>query len=254
MFSRMLTFASMFLITTIGFSAVAAAACSNSSISGIYGFSTSGTNSDGLPEAVVGQFTATPGTTSGSLSGMETASVNGTTGVVSFSGTYQVSGNCTGQVTVKVSGAKKLGHLRLVIVSGGAEIDFVDTDPGQTSLGYALAQGNATCTDLGVKANYGFQDTGLVVGSGPIALTGRLTLDGNGGAKGSQSGTQAGAVVTNVPLSGSYSVNSDCTGSATLTPQGGVATNFNFVLVNGGKTVLAIDTDATTVITGTLKR
>ena len=254
MFSRTLAFASMLLITVIGSSAVAAAACSNSSISGVYGFSTSGTDGDGLSQAVVGQFTATPGSPSGSLSGTETVSTNGTIGAVSFSGTYQVSGNCTGQVTVKVSGSKNAAHLRLVIVSGGAEIDFVNTDPGQTGLGYALAQGNVICTDLGVKANYGFQDTGLVVGSGAIALTGRLTFDGNGAAKGSESGTQAGVAVTNVPLSGSYSINSDCTGSAIVTPQGGVATNFNFVVVNGGKTLLAIDTDATTVITGTLKR
>jgi hypothetical protein len=254
MFSRMLAFASMFLITTIGLSTVAAAACSNSSISGIYGFSTSGVNGDGLPEAVVGQFTATPGTPSGVLSGTETVSSDGTIGTVSFAGTYQVSGNCTGQVTVKVSGSKNAAHLRLVIVSGGAEIDFVNTDPGQAGAGYALAQGNATCTDLGVKANYGFQDTGLVVGSGAIALTGRLTFDGKGGAAGSESGTQAGAVVTNVPLSGSYSINSDCIGSATVTPQGGVAIDFSFVVANGGKTLLAIDTDATTVITGTLKR
>ena len=252
MFSRMIRIASLLLATTMMFGTVAAA-CSNSSVTGTYGFVASGTNSKNRPSATVGQFTATPGTPQGTLAGTETISVNGTLSTFAITGTYQVAVNCIGLSTINIAGLKPL-HFRFVVVSGGNEIDSVETDANQIVTGYALAQGSATCTNQGVGTNYGFQNGGPVVGFGNIGFTGRLVFDGNGGATGTESGSEAGAIVTGVPLSGTYSINADCTGNGTITPEGGVATNFNFVVVNGGKTLLAIETDPMTVVTGTLKR
>lgn len=46
-----------------------------------------------------------------------------------FQGTYTVSPNCTGSLTVD-AGSSGIIHRDLVIVDGGNEVEFVSTDPG----------------------------------------------------------------------------------------------------------------------------
>jgi len=49
-------------------------------------------------------------------------------------------------------------------------------------------------------------------------------------------------------------VGTDCRGTATITPKGQSPLNFSFVVVDGGKEMLAIETDANTIVSGTLQR
>jgi hypothetical protein len=69
-------------------------------------------------------------------------------------------------------------------------------------------------------------------------------------------GSENGTILTftQEPVTGSYSISANCTGTATITPKGQSAMNFSLVVVNGGKELLAIETDADTVVTGTLQR
>jgi len=69
-------------------------------------------------------------------------------------------------------------------------------------------------------------------------------------------GSENGTILTftKESVTGSYSVSANCTGTATITPEGQSALNFSFVVVNGGKELLAIETDADTVVTATLQR
>jgi hypothetical protein len=53
---------------------------------------------------------------------------------VTFTGTYTVKANCTGNLTIN-AGAHGIVHRDLVIVSGGSEVDFVSTDPGSVIAG-----------------------------------------------------------------------------------------------------------------------
>lgn len=54
------------------------------------------------------------------------------------------------------------------------------------------------------------------------------------------------------PITGSYSVDANCKGTLTITPKGESELNSSFVIVDCGKEMLAIETDADTVVSGTL--
>jgi hypothetical protein len=96
--------------------------------------------------------------------------------------------------------------------------------------------------------------------TGPVILIGELVLgvdaSGKGVISGHLAGSEDGTILTfaEEPLTGSYSVDANCTGTLTITPKGEPALNFSFVIVDCGKEMLAIETDADTVVTGTLQR
>jgi len=71
---------------------------------------------------------------------------------------------------------------------------------------------------------------------------------------GQVAGSEGDTALTFTPVTGSYTVDTDCTGTATITPEGQSALNFSFVVVDWGKEMLAIETDADTVVSGTLQR
>jgi hypothetical protein len=76
----------------------------------------------------------------------------------------------------------------------------------------------ATCTLANVAGNWGYTYTGtLLLPSGPIpvAAVGRYTADLDGNISGTQTRTVAGAAAQEV-IKGSGTVNSDCTGTATI--------------------------------------
>jgi len=245
--------ACLVLGVVFGFVSIAGAACSNSSLSGPYGFVITGTDSSNGAVAIVGEFTATPGSPKGSLTGSETFADTAGIAPVGFTGTYQVTANCSGQATLSIQGSKKPTTVSFVVVSGGQAIDIVDTGAGEVQSGVGFAQGSAVCTNAGVKGSFSFLNTGTVIGTGGIAFDGRLTFNGSTGVTGTETGSEAGTILTGVPLSGTYAIKSNCSGTGTLTPQGGVATNFNFVVVSSGATILAIETDANTIVTGILQ-
>ena len=89
---------------------------------------------------------------------------------------------------------------------------------------------------------------GLVSGA-PADSVGRVTLEGNGGISGTE--TFAINVVTKLAVAGTYTENANCTGTWQITPTGGTASNFNAVVVNSGKELLLLQTDANTFAAGT---
>lgn len=72
----------------------------------------------------------------------------------------------------------------------------------------------------------------------------------NGNIAGSENGTIL--TFAEEPVTGSYSVDANCKGTLTITPRGESVLNFSFVIVDCGKELLAIETDADTVVDGTL--
>jgi hypothetical protein len=227
--------------------------CSNASLSGTYGFLHGGVDSNGAPNsAAVSQLTFD--STTGTFTGETTASHDGVISTFSFSGIYAVASNCTGTGTP----------------TGGIPFSFVITSTGflathgVSSQGFAVKQASRTCTNAGVKGGFGLQATGVFVAgapvTGPIAFIGELTLSVNASGDGVISGHVAGGVDGTIftfaeePVSGTYSVNSDCSGTATITPKGRSEMHFSLVVADCGKEMLAIETDADTVVSGTLVR
>lgn len=251
--SRIIRIAASIFVATLALSSATWAACSNASLTGTYGFLLNGTTRTGITTVALGQGTFTPGPRT--FNGTETASVNGVVVSTTFNGTYSVSADCTGKATLNAQGFPT-EHASFVVITAGSGVRLIGTDANAIQSGFQWAQGNAVCTNLGVKGQYGFQATGNFLAGqpiGPVAYVGAFTLDGIGGISGSESGSLDGQIFSAAALSGSYTINSDCTGAITTTLPHQSSNHYNLVVVNGGQTLMVMQTDANTLVTGTLQ-
>jgi hypothetical protein len=156
------------------------------------------------------------------------------------------------------------------VPTGGIPFSFVVTSTGflathgVTSQGYAVKQSLPTCTNPGLTGSFGRGVKGVLLvgapGPGPIAAVGELTYDTNASGDGIITGHLAGGDNATIftfdeePVWGTFSVNSDCSGTATISSSGLPEMHFSLVIVDGGKEVLTLETDANTVVSGTLLR
>ncbi len=257
MISKTFGIAGMIALASFALSSAAGATCSNASLNGTYGFLHGGINSNGTPtSAAVSQLTFD--STTGSFTGETTASHDGVITTFSFTGIYAVASNCTGTGTP--TGGNRFSFV--VTSTGFLAVEPFNHTTGVTSEGFAVKQGSPTCTNAGVKGRFGFEATGVYLAgapvTGPVTFIGELKLSvnasGDGVISGHVAGSEDGTILTFAedPVTGSYSVAADCTGTATITPEGKSALNFSFVVVDCGKEMLAIETDADTVVSGTL--
>jgi hypothetical protein len=241
----------MIVLASFALSSAACATCSNASLSGTYGFLHDGTDSSGTPAtAAVSQITFD--STTGTFTVETTASHDGVIATESTTGTYAVASNCTGTG----------------IPAGASPFSFVVTSTGFLALhllseGFALKQGSPTCTNAGVKGIFGFETTGVFLAGAPatgaVAFIGKLELTVNPSGEGVISGhvasSEDGTFLTfaDEPVRGSYSVDADCRVAATIRPKGRSEMHFRLVVVDGGKEMLAVETDANTVVSGSLQ-
>ena len=232
--------------------------CSNASLSGIYGSLGEGTNTQGEPEANLFLFKLD--STTGRYTGLNIGSNDGVIDTGAVNGTYAVDPNCT--VTGTTSRGGSTHPFSGVITSTGMQ--SASGNPGTTNGGFWVAQGSPTCTNAGVKGRFGLALRGTFLAgapfTGPVILIGDLVFDvsrsGDGVIGGQIAGSEDGTILTftDEPLTGSYSVNANCTGALTITPEGEPPLNLTFVIVDSGKEMLALETDADTVVSATLQR
>jgi len=110
------------------------------------------------------------------------------------------------------------------------------------------------CAMSDVAGNYGYTSSGTIVTPpvGVFATVGHVTFSPSGTLSGAQTTSIAGNFFDET-VSGTYSVNSDCTGIATVNIYHGTTlartTNLNLVWVDNEKEVRAIFLTAGTVIT-----
>jgi hypothetical protein len=254
---RMIVLASFVLST-----AAWAATCSNASLSGTYGFLHVGVDSHGAPAAAV--TTLTFDSTTGTYKGEDLENIGGVIVPSSLTATYAVAENCTVTARVRLvsGGAAENVNASFVVTSTG--FSFLFQKPGATSSGFGVKQGSPICTNAGMEGRFGFQTTGTFLAgapaTGPVAFIGelKLTVDpsGEGAISGHIAGSEDGTILTfaDEPVTGSYSVDANCWGTATLTPKGQPEMHFSFVVVDCGKEMLAVETDADTVVSGTLAK
>jgi hypothetical protein len=114
------------------------------------------------------------------------------------------------------------------------------------------------CTDATLKGTFAYTNTGFLTDppplAGPFAGVGTQTLDGNGATTATAWVSQNGNVLL-VTLTGTYTVNPDCTGTLTLdiSPVGITAHAF-FVIENDGAEFRAINIDPGQVVTTVARR
>ncbi len=109
------------------------------------------------------------------------------------------------------------------------------------------------CSNATMHGTFAYTSTGAIATppeiAGPFAETGTQTFDGAGGTTAAVTLSQNGNIVP-VTVTGTYTVNSDCTGTMTLQVSPiAVTVHVLFVIQDGGDGFQAIETDAGLVIT-----
>jgi len=239
----------LLLVAIFAAGSASAATCSTATFKGVYGYIFSGIGGDGTPRAIVGQGTADG---EGNLSGTVTKSRDGTILILTFTGTYSVAKNCTGSLTFTDSDGETR-HVAFVFDNTNKGLQGVQTDSGRIISGVALAEGAAVCGENGKKQTFAANLSGSINGVGPVAYVEQVILDGKGNVSGNGTFSVDGTIYT-VPITGTYTENADCTGSAQITPQGLGTLNFNFVVVNVGKEILLVETDTNTIVDGNMQQ
>lgn len=250
MVSKVLRIAGIIVLVTFAFSVPAGASCSNASLNGAYGFLHDSTDASGTPSsAAVSQLTFDPAT--GTFSGQTTTSRDGVISTLPLSGTYSISSSCIGTGTP----------------SGGAPFSIVVTPTGFLAVhllseGFAVKQGSPACHNADVDGKFAFEATGVYLAGAPVTgavnFIGKLRFTAQTSGEGAITGHVVSAVdgssqtFAEEPVTGSYSVDKDCMGTATITPEGQPEIHFNFVVADCGKEMLAVETDANTVVSATL--
>jgi hypothetical protein len=106
------------------------------------------------------------------------------------------------------------------------------------------------CSNATLRGSYGIEASGsFLTGSltGPIAIVGVLTYDGLGNVSGhltQRVTTSTGpTTLSNVPFSGVYSVNADCTAEDVLTNlSNGTTGTHEYAIVSGGRAFSTVNT------------
>ncbi len=238
----------MILIAAIAVPAASAATCSNATLNGVYGTVESGLNGSLEPSASITQLSLDG---AGNMTGTVTKSSDGTIITYTSTGTYQVNSNCTGTLT----GTNQDGvdeHVDFYLNSSNKGGFSIKTDAPRVQSGVFAAQGTATCTDKAVKKTYSMELAGIDISVGQVALAGQLKLNGTGSISGTATLSLYGTIYNSLSVTGTYTINSNCTGTAQFTPQGLSAINLSLVVVDADKEMFAVETDTNTIVSGTL--
>lgn len=98
-------------------------------------------------------------------------------------------------------------------------------------------------TKHGTYVVYG---TGTIVGVGPAVAVGEITYDGHGNTLATFTLNVNGNVQTHTGVPGTYTINSDCTGTSLE-----AGAHYSFVVSPDGNTTTWMETDPGTVVSGT---
>lgn len=130
---------------------------------------------------------------------------------------------------------------------------------GLSILGMFLALGLATsvradeqCTLRSISGDWGYEVTGVRNPYGPAASVGSFHLDQDGNLAGTQTLSINGTIVQGEVLTGTTTVNSDCTGAMVIvvsnTPFPRIST-LNVIFTDSSRHAYSIFTNAGTVLT-----
>ena len=138
----------------------------------------------------------------------------------------------------------------LALVIGGALLVRVET---HKTPGVVHAQTGCDVTSL--SGAFGYTLSGFYFDNAGNTNffngVGLLNADGQGNLTSTESDSFSGQIAQSDALTGSYTVNANCTGSLTTISQSNGTANYDFVLTNGRGSLQLVETDNGTNITGT---
>ena len=129
---------------------------------------------------------------------------------------------------------------------------------GRAPAAWAEDGGNGhQCTLHNVAGTFGYAVTGSRNGVGPVAGTGQLTFHRDGTISDGKQTVSFNGVIADETYSGTYTVESDCSGSFTVVVSSPIAprtSKVNLVWVSDTNAAKAIFADAGTILTADAKR
>ena len=209
----------------------------NASLSGDNIFFLGGLSTSGSV-ASAGRFTAngSGGIASGVLDENDAGQVSEN---VAFTGTYNISSN--GRGTATLISALATSNFAFYMVSSGRAF-FVQVDPFAVTNGIISAQQGAPFTSDSISGDFGY----VVVGV--LAILGQIAIDGAGSLSGTLDVNDSGTLWQDVPLSGTYTVNSNGRCVVTVTLPGGIG-NLRFY-IGSGSYLVVVGVDSAEVLLG----
>jgi len=111
---------------------------------------------------------------------------------------------------------------------------------------------NQSCTNASLAGTYGYTLNGWVLSSNgylPFADSGSITPDGNGNFSGSSTFSLNGQPQSRT-FSGTYTLNSDCRGTAKFSDNLSETINLSLLVAGNGQEIQLIQTDSGTDISG----
>jgi len=180
----------------------------------------------------------------GNVTGTYTDSTNGTPGGGSYSGTYTIASDCSGNETVTIKpsiGSQFTTSSTFQISAGGRTGLNAKSTSGYVMSGQSYrdaAQGSAQCSAASLAGGYDFLTSGTIQGS-PVTKVGQLTLNDNGGVRFNATlNLQSASGTTLNTGTGSFSVAANCAGTITINRDDGFTDIFDFVVEQGGGLLL----------------
>jgi len=131
---------------------------------------------------------------------------------------------------------------------------MIEIDTGTTQLGTAEAQSLNSCSAAGIKGLYNLQAAGEKVGVGPLVFGGGVSSHGDGTLDGTATVSIDGVIFSSQRISGAFKIGKQCSGKAVLQVGSQGPIHLNLIVVNAGHEVLFIETDANTLLSGSLQR
>ncbi len=122
--------------------------------------------------------------------------------------------------------------------------------------GRAVVRADGGCSQASLNGPYGLEGQGTVLSGPPLGLSAPApfgeviiaTFDGAGSFSGSAAVNVGGVVLNPVTFTGTYTVKSDCTGTATVNLSLGFPLHNAIVVLGGGQRLVATDTDTFEVV------
>jgi hypothetical protein len=197
----------------------------------------------------------------GNVSGIDTVIVAGSTTRRTFGGTYIVNSDGTGSFVLNPSWGPQIhadffaggnaGVLRLVLTDSGNTLSGVLE--AQQAAGQVLPSQGYTAAALNGGYDYGIAGSAIdFYGDvSPIREVGRLTADGVGNITGTSTVSINGSVVRRT-LTGTYLINPDGSGSATLYPSWGPPIDIDLFISANGLTIEFVVTDSGSTLSGAM--
>ncbi len=148
-----------------------------------------------------------------------------------YSGTYTVSSNCTGTLTLTQGSS---ATFTLAVWGSGQQYNIIGSDGTYTYFGSGSGNQPAACGTSSLSGGYTYDATGPTLSGTAITSvadeSGVFQFDGQGNVTASYTISSSQASAVQLTSSGTYTVASNCTASATLKDSNGATNTLNFVL------------------------